>query len=180
MRLRKPSLIGVAFMGDLFGDWVNPDKQCSSNPHFQTSYAYSLKEIIFHTIKMCSEHTFLFLTKCPWNYMKWSPFPSNCWVGATATNIEQYKAAVVGLAPIEAKIKYISFEPLLEYIPANPPYNLDGIDWVILGAQAKPNKQPDSGWVNAILNACDVAGVPGFMKNNLVWQYRRQEMPRDE
>jgi len=135
------------------------------------------QDSIFKTIKDCPQHHFYLLTKQPQNLIKFSPFPPNCWVGATATNLEQYRAALVGLATIEAKVKYISFEPLLEYIPTNPPYDLKGIDWVIIGAQTNPGKQPDPGWVDTILNACDIAKVPIFMKNNLAWQFHRQEMP---
>lgn len=176
--LKKPARIGVCFMGDLFGDWINPDQEfdlCVIPPEIHRG---SLKQWIQTSLNLCPQHTFLFLTKCPWNLIKWSPFPDNGWVGVTATNIQQYRAALVGLAVIEARVKYISFEPLLEYIPIEPPYTLDGINWVILGGQTKPEVQPPAGAVNDILNAADIAGIPIFMKKNLAWQFHKEEMPR--
>ena len=170
-------------MGDLFGDWIDPNQQSFTNPHFRSSYAFSIKEIIIHTIKMCPQHIFLFLTKCPRNLLKWSPFPGNCWVGATAINSEAYSKALLELDKVEAKVKYISFEPLLgniniEGIDLALSYGEPDINWVIIGAQTFPNRQPEPGWVNTILNACNIARVPVFMKDNLAWQYHRREMPK--
>jgi len=60
--------------------------------------------------------TFQFLTKQPQNLIKWSPFPSNCYVGVSATNQHQFDEAVKYLKEVEATVKYISLEPLLERI----------------------------------------------------------------
>lgn len=157
----KSSRVFVGSTIELFGDWVKQE----------------WLETIFTICRQRVEHIFIFLTKQPQNLTQFSPFPSNCQVGATATNQEQYNSALVGLAVIEAKVKYISFEPLLEEISFHPPYGLEGIDWVILGSQTKPEKQPPIGAVNTILNVADIAKVPVFMKNNLAWQYHRQELP---
>ena len=135
------------------------------------------QDSIFRTIRACPQHRFFFLTKQPQNLIQFSPFPLNCWVGITATNIKQYVRGLVGLKAIQAKVKYVSFEPLLGYIPINLPYDLDDLNCVIIGAQTKPNKQPNPGWVSRILNACDIAKVPVFMKDNLAWKYHRQEVP---
>ena len=186
VHLKKPSIIGCAFMGDLFGDWVNPDEKFHATmPSGKASITMSLKGWVFTTIRQCPQHTFLFLTKCPWNLPKWSPFPDNCYVGATATGIEAYKRALAGLAVIEAKVKYLSIEPFLERIPMAAPYELDKdeVQQVIIGAQTKPTVYPKIEWVEEIVRACDKAGVPVFIKNNLkpvmrnsAWRIR-QEMP---
>ena len=42
-----------------------------------------------------------------------------------------------------------------------------GISWVILGSQTKPYKPPKIEWVQEIVEACDKAGIPVFLKNNL-------------
>ena len=42
-----------------------------------------------------------------------------------------------------------------------------GISWVILGAQTKPTVMPRRIWINEITEACNRAGVPYFLKNNL-------------
>ncbi len=52
VHLRKPSIIGCAFMGDLFGDWVNPDEKFRTTmPSGKASTTMSLKGWIFTTIK---------------------------------------------------------------------------------------------------------------------------------
>lgn len=45
--------------------------------------------------------------------------------------------------------------------------NLEGINWVILGSQTKPYKSPKIEWVEEIVEACDKAGIPVFLKDNL-------------
>ena len=70
---------------------------------------------------------------------------------------------------IEAKHKFISFEPLLGSVGMNDHMKLSdaGVDWVIIGAQTKPYKPPRLEWVREIVEAADKAGVPVFLKDNL-------------
>jgi protein gp37 len=168
--LKKPSRIGVCFMGDLFGDWMT---EAWNIRRAEGADVYSNgKGIIQATLKIieqCPRHTFLFLTKAPHNLVKWSPFPDNCWVGVSATNLKQYREACIGASVIQAKVKYISFEPLLQHIPMQPTYELakDFCNWIIIGAQTKPYKPPKVEWVRDIVEAADAVGIPVFLKNNL-------------
>lgn len=151
--IKKPCGIFVCDMGELFGDWIPIQWQ----------------RLIFWTIKSCPQHRFYLLTKQPQNLIKWSPFPDNCWVGVTATDVQSYREARRYLKHIEAKVKYISFEPLLEHIPVSMiglKYDAT-VDWVIIGAQTKPYKPPEIEWVREISEACDKAGIPVFLKDNL-------------
>jgi len=77
---------------------------------------FPLRKAIYNTIKCCPQHTFLFLTKCPQNLLVWSPFPPNCFVGVSVTRNNQLENALKYLKQIEATVKFISFEPLLERI----------------------------------------------------------------
>lgn len=147
----KPTRILVNFTGDLFGDWVED---------------WVIREAMT-VMKCCSQHTFLTLTKFPQNLQEFSPFPDNCQVGSSATTLEQYRAAIVGLAAVEAKVKFISFEPLLEHIPVIPPYTLDGISWIVIGGQTKPTVMPKLEWVQEILVVASKADIPVFLKDNL-------------
>jgi len=68
------------------------------------------------------------------------------------------------------------------------------LDWLIIGAQTKPYKPPEIAWVREIVEAADQAGIPVFLKNNLLEMvnyeapetefafnkegYFRQEMPK--
>ena len=105
--------------------------------------------------------------------------------------------AIYQLGKIQAKVTYISFEPLLEHIPViGQDFQFHRPDWVIIGAQTRPYKPPKIEWVREIVEAADKAGVPVFIKNNLAsyarnislypemevgddaWDEIRQELPK--
>jgi len=142
------------------------------------------------------QHRFYTLTKQPQNLPQFSPFPDNCFVGVTATNQEMLIDALAELHRIEATIKYISFEPLLEAMNGGEceGKRLDGlaedIDWLLIGACTgtelemqrlltkcpgswlKPfgkkwTLQPPIEWVQEIVEAADQARIKVFLKDNL-------------
>ena len=125
---------------------------------------------VLNTIESAPQHRFYLLTKQPQNLARFSPFPDNCWVGVTATNDQKMWEAIVGLQKIQATVKYLSLEPLLEwrnpYIVERVAQNLL-IDWLIIGAQSKPTVYPKIEHVREIVEAADKAGIPVFLKNNL-------------
>ena len=123
---------------------------------------------VFEEIKLCPNDRFYLLTKQPQNPIKFSPFPDNCWVGVTATSNGALSLALMGLRNMEAKVKFLSFEPLLGDVGMNDHMPIKGlIDWVIIGGQTKPTVYPKIEWVQEIVEACDKAGIPVFLKNNL-------------
>ena len=151
---------------ELFGDWVKPEWM----------------ESIFLTCRQCYEHTFIFLTKQPQNLIKWSPFPDNCWMGVSVTNTAQFMEAHKYLIPpLRAKVKLISFEPLLypiayPVVSKSRPYGYplevplsECCNWVIIGAQTPYSEKtaPKIEWVREIIEAADRAKIPVFLKNNL-------------
>ena len=182
----KPRGIFVCDMGELFGDWVPREWQ----------------EEIFLTIVNNPQHRFYLLTKQPQNLIKFSPFPENCWVGVTATNTSMAWIASKQLSQIEARVKFLSLEPLLSW-ETSTPYTtenivggLDGsLDWVIIGQQTPVSKktEPKISWLREIVEAADKAGIPVFLKDNLLEEvnyrspktefafnkdgYYRQELP---
>jgi len=153
-KIKKPSKIFVGSTMELFGKWVK----------------YEWMEYILRQVERKSEHTFIFLTKEPQNLIQWSPFPKNCWIGCSATNQKQYNAAIVGLELVTAKVKFISFEPLLSEIVIDPAYSLeDAIQWVIIGQQTPQRVEtaPYTSWINNIVREADIYRIPVFLKNNL-------------
>jgi len=167
-RSRKPQGIFVCDMSDLFGIGI-PENWTRS---------------VINLIQAYPQHRFYLLTKQPQNLIKWSPFPDNCWVGVSATGFrEMGRALYVGLERIKAKVKYLSFEPLLEDVNVMPEdFTNTGINWVIIGAQTKPYKPPKIEWVDEIISACDKASISVFLKEPLASHYniQRQEFPRGE
>ncbi len=92
--------IFVCDMGELFGDWVPREWQTE----------------VFRVIRGSPDNRFYLLTKCPWNLLKWSPFPQNVYLGITVTNQEMFNKAIYYLKMVDAKVKFLSMEPLLEHI----------------------------------------------------------------
>lgn len=154
---RKPSGIFVCSLGELFGPKLPPE----------------WTEGVLNTIKKAPHHRFYLLTKQPQELQKWSPFPDNAWVGVSLTGTDPNENAY-GLAQIEAKVKYISYEPLLgpcvgDVSSCARSMRNAGINWVIIGAQTKPSVQPELPWVEDLINAADNAGAEVFLKPSLGW-----------
>jgi len=156
IKQKKPAGIFVCNMGELFGESI-PDQWTHS---------------VLNFIEACPQHRFYLLTKQPQNLIKFSPFSDNAWVGVSATNQEQLFDALAGLSIINARVKFISFEPLLEGMNEVDDKRLAfikavGINWLIIGAQTKPAVYPKIEWVREIVKAADAAGIPVFLKDNL-------------
>jgi len=69
-------------------------------------------------VQVCRDtpwHRHYLLTKQPQNLIKYSPYPDQCWVGVTATNSDTFDVAFRALWNIEASVKFLSLEPLLDW-----------------------------------------------------------------
>lgn len=128
---------------------------------------------IFRICRCHPDVTFIFLTKVPERLPLWSPYPDNCWVGASCTNQWQFTVAADYLAGVKALVKFISFEPLLGQIDYGgtcwQEFSMSGINWVIIGQQTPTRKltAPKIEWIRDIVQAADMCGIPVFLKNNL-------------
>lgn len=166
---KKPMGIFTCDMSDLFG--IGIPENWTTN--------------VLNVARACPQHRFYLLTKQPQNLAKFSPFPQNVWVGASATSFKMFVDALAYLSSVKAGVKYLSLEPLLSWdrvitndyaysVALKHAFNDDqllrdaGISWVIIGAQTKPYKPPQLEWVEEIVNAADKADIPVFLKNNLM------------
>ena len=117
-------------------------------------------------------HRIYTLTKQPQNLAMFSPFPDNCWVGATCTSKRAINHALPYLMKVGARLVYLSIEPFLEWDDSSAPITADrlsdaGIGWIIIGAQTKPTKYPKVKWVEELVGVAKEARIPYFLKNNL-------------
>ncbi|HUT86126.1 MAG TPA: phage Gp37/Gp68 family protein [Elusimicrobiales bacterium] len=145
---KKPQMIFVNSMSDLF--------------HKDVPTAYIKK--VFAVMKSAKQHNFQILTKRADRLLKLSntlSWENNIWMGVTVEN-KDYINRIDYLKKTNAKIKFVSFEPLLDKIGK---VNLKGIDWAIVGGESGPNSRfisPD--WVLEIKQQCKKYDVPFFFK----------------
>ena len=145
---KKPKIIFVDSMSDLFHQTISKD------------FIYKT----FNTMNKAHWHRYQILTKRSKRLislnktLKWS---NNIWMGISVEN-QDYVYRIDDLKNCDAKIKFVSFEPLL-----GPINNLDlkGLDWIIVGGEsgigARPIKQE---WIIEIRDKCQQENIPFFFK----------------
>lgn len=123
---------------------------------------------MFYTMAKYDKHTFIVLTKRierAVEYFKKVKIPDNVWMG-TSVELDKYVSRIDELRKIDAKVRFVSFEPLLGLIHPN----LEGIHWAIVGGESGNNVQKprpmDIKWVDAIKMSCDMFKVKFFFKQN--------------
>ena len=93
-------------------------------------------------------------------------YPHNVWLGVTV-EMAKYKNRVDYLKQTNAKIKFLSCEPLLGDLGE---LDLTGIDWVIVGGESGPGARPmHPDWVRNIQKQCQKQNVPFFFKQWGKW-----------
>lgn len=145
---KKPQMIFVNSMSDLFHKDV-PD------------------DVILTLIRIMREadwHTFQILTKRSDRLQQLSAridWPGNVWMGVSVENQETVHR-IQHLVKTQARIKFLSLEPLLGPLPN---LLLEDIDWVIVGGESGPRSRPiETQWVSEIRDQCLAAKAPFFFK----------------
>jgi protein gp37 len=148
LRWRKPQAIFVNSMSDLFHEDVPAN----------------FIQKVFHIMGMAHWHRFQILTKRSERLLELAPKLSwnfNIWMGVSVEN-KEYTFRIDHLRKTGARVKFISFEPLLGPIRA---LNLRGIDWVIVGGESgQQARSMNASWVVDIRNRCQRMKVPFFFK----------------
>ncbi len=151
--IRKPTKFFVNSMSDLF--------------HEQMPFWFL--DAVFKTIEETPRHTYQILTKREdilADYFESRHVPNNVWLGVTVEE-KKRKNRIDRLRGINAKVRFLSVEPLLEDIGE---VDLTNIHWVIVGgesgAKARPMK-PE--WAINIKQQCHDQGVSFFFKQWGTW-----------
>jgi len=112
----------------------------------------------------CPQHIFQVLTKRAERMAELSVelrWPPNVWAGVTVENAD-YLPRLDFLRQVPAKVRFVSFEPLLSSIPN---INLQGIHWAIVGGESGPKARAmDLDWARDIRDQCQRARIPFFFK----------------
>jgi protein gp37 len=156
-KIKNPSRIFVGSTMELFGKWVKDEWM----------------EYILRQVERESEHTFIFLTKKPVGLRKWSPFPKNAWVGVSTTGFDGNSYLEDVFRPVDATVKFVSIEPLLDYSPMD----FRWVNWVIAGRCTPENKatEPNIEWLRDMAKGADKAHAAVFLKNNLRSLVRKED-----
>jgi protein gp37 len=145
---KKPSRIFVNSMSDLFHKDISVE---------------SIKKI-FEVMNKATWHTFQVLTKRAdrlfelFEKFDWS---DNIWLGVTVES-NKNTDRIDFLRNIPAKVKFISFEPLLDDVGK---INFSNIDWVIVGGESGHYaRYIDERWVLNIKKQCEEQNVLFYFK----------------
>ena len=121
---------------ELNRDFGGKSKMIFVNSMSDTFHADISKFQISKMLEYCSfnkQHIFQILTKRAARVEEFS-YPPNVWLGVTVEK-ENYKNRIEFLRHTDAKIKFLSCEPLLGDLGE---LDLTGIDWVIVGGESGP------------------------------------------
>jgi len=153
LKIKKPTKFFVNSMSDLFHE------------NMPLEYFYEIIEII----KKTPYHKYQILTKRAekmYELLKDYQLPENIWLGVSVENAD-YKYRIDLLRKIDAKIRFISFEPL---IGAVGELDLNGIHWVIVGGESgQKARQMKIEWIDEIYNQSVLYNVPFFFKQWGTW-----------
>lgn len=154
IKRKKPTTYFVNSMSDLFHQDI-PD---------------SFLDQVFHTISITPQHQYQILTKRQdrlAEYFQTKPCPKNVWLGVSVENKKHGLPRIDSLRKINASIRFLSVEPLLEDLGT---IDLSGIHWVVVGGEsgkkARPMKQQ---WVENIKAQCHGQHVAFFFKQWGTW-----------
>jgi len=153
LNIKKPTRFFVNSMSDLF--------------HEEMPFEYLDK--VFDVIERTPRHQYQILTKREnilQEYFTDRKVPKNVWLGVTVEN-KKSKNRIDVLRNIEAEIRFLSLEPLLEDLGE---LDLSNIHWAIVGGESGHKARPmKAQWAINIKNQCITQDVAFFFKQWGTW-----------
>lgn len=146
----------VCSMADLFGSWVPQEW---------------IDQVIASTVAN-PQWEYLFLTKYPQRYERLD-LPKSGWIGASVDEQRRAEPTLEAVRKVSGvKVKWLSLEPLIEPITFS---SLEGIDWIVIGAQSEnpgqnPSFAPPFEWVADLVSTARRDGCKVWLKTNLLGQ----------
>jgi len=141
--------------------WKKPQRifTCSMSDLFHPKIPIDFLFRVFETMKKCSQHTFIVLTKRSERLVELSSridWPPNIWMGVTVEDTN-CKYRIDDLRIIGAKHKFISAEPLISDLGI---LDLNGIEWIFVGGESGNGaRQMKEEWVLNIKDQCKIQNV---------------------
>ena len=116
-----------------------------------------------HTYQLLTKRSDRLLDLDEHDQLKWS---DNIWQGVSVEN-EKYTYRIRDLIKTEAKIKFLSCEPLLSALDLRP--YIEKLDWVIVGGESGPKsriRKMQLDWARNIRDQCEKYDVKFFFKQS--------------
>lgn len=142
---------------------------CSMADLFHKDVPFEFIDKLMYVIRETPQHRYQILTKRAERmeeYFRNRKVPDNAWLGVTVENLKT-KFRIDYLSMIDAKIHFLSCEPLLEDLGD---LKLEKIQWIIVGGesgfQARPMKEE---WVLNIRTQAKANNIPFFFKQWGTW-----------
>jgi protein gp37 len=146
--------------------WRNPRRIFvnSMSDLFHQTVPASFVAKVWLVMESTPKHTYQILTKRPDRMAELTsllPVLENVWLGTSVEN-EEYLDRIDDLRKVKAKVRFVSFEPLLGSVAAA---DLMGIHWAIVGGESGPRARSMlTEWVDEIEALCREAGAAFFFK----------------
>lgn len=125
---------------------------------------------IMTIIDITPQHIYQILTKREdkmFKYFQKKTIPKNIWLGVSVEDKKNGVPRIDKLRNIDAAIKFLSVEPLLEDIGE---IDLTGIDWVIVGGESGAKARPmRKEWALNVKRQCEEQNVAFFFKQWGTW-----------
>jgi len=152
-QIKKPTKFFVNSMSDLFHEKM----------------PFDFLDQIFDVIRDTPQHTYQILTKREAvleKYFQRHTVPDNVWLGVTV-EMRKTKKRIDVLRKIDAKVRFLSMEPLLEDVGE---LDLTDIHWVIVGGESGAKARPmDPQWAINVQEQCDEQDISFFFKQWGAW-----------
>lgn len=153
LKWKKPRKIFVNSMSDLF------------HPEVPDEFIISVAEVMMNA----DWHQYQVLTKRATRLqvllnskLRFATKSSHIWWGVSVENKKHGIPRIDELRSTPAAIKFLSIEPLIEYLGE---VNFEGIDWVIVGGESGWGaRKIQESWVQSLLSQCQAQHVQFFFK----------------
>lgn len=178
LRRKKPAVIGVEFMGDLFHE----------------SIPYEWIAAVYGVMAATPQHRYVILTKRARRMWEWSGIakpslffpcaekygidpsllphivqwpPPNVIQGVSVEDQETADERLEWLASIPTKKRFVSYEPAIRPVDFFDHIERNNINWIIMGAETGPGARPmDLDWARSARDQCQEVGADFFFKQD--------------
>lgn len=152
-KVKRPTKFFVNSMSDLFHEKM----------------PFDFLDKVFDVMANTPRHSYQILTKREEilsNYFSTRKVPDNVWLGVTV-EWEKTKQRIDYLRNIDAKIRFLSIEPLIGPVGK---LDLSGIHWVIVGGESGIKARPmKPEWALEVKKQCEEQGSAFFFKQWGTW-----------